>query len=163
MSSVNWATGPAKISPLANVWSLDLILEALRTTCATGTSKLSPEWELGQGDNHVLLEMTERLSHSLHYYQNYFLRRTLVNRGLILPWLSSACANAQAFPTDGANCKDSICNDPQFVLSSYVKGLNKKFVEGGLNGLALMNGRSLVMVFKMHAQKWAKFIQEDSF
>ena len=25
----------------------------------------------------------------------------------------TACANTQALPTDGANCKDSICNDPK--------------------------------------------------
>ena len=29
------------------------------------------------------------------------------------------------------NCKDSICNDPKFVLGSNVKGSNKKFVERG--------------------------------
>ena len=38
--------------------------------------------------------------------------------------LSTAYANAQAFPTDGGNCKDSICNDPKIVLGSHVKGPN---------------------------------------
>ena len=33
---------------------------------------------------------------------------------------STAYANAQAFPTDGANCKDSIRNDPKLVLGSHV-------------------------------------------
>ena len=47
---------------------------------------------------------------------------------------TTACANAQAFPTDDANCKDSICNDPKLVLGSYVKGPNNKFVERGLKG-----------------------------
>ena len=39
---------------------------------------------------------------------------------------STTCANAQAFPTNGANCKDSICNNPKLVLGSYVKGPNNK-------------------------------------
>ena len=39
---------------------------------------------------------------------------------------TTTCANAQAFPTDGANCKDSNCNDPKMVLGSYVKGPNNK-------------------------------------
>ena len=39
---------------------------------------------------------------------------------------STAYANAQAFPTDSANCKDSICNDPKLILGSYVKGPNNK-------------------------------------
>ena len=30
-----------------------------------------------------------------------------------------------------ANCKDSICNDPKFVLGSNVIGPNNKFVERG--------------------------------
>ena len=37
---------------------------------------------------------------------------------------STTCANAQAFPTNGANCKDSICNDPKMVLGLYIKGPN---------------------------------------
>lgn len=28
-------------------------------------------------------------------------------------------------------CKDSICNDPKFVLGSNVKGPNNKFIERG--------------------------------
>ena len=40
----------------------------------------------------------------------------------------------QALPTDNANCKDSICNDPKFVLGSNVKGPNNKFVERGCQG-----------------------------
>ena len=39
---------------------------------------------------------------------------------------STAWANAQAFPTDGTNCKDSIYNDPKLVLGSYVKDSNNK-------------------------------------
>jgi len=46
----------------------------------------------------------------------------------ILVWqrLDSAitCANAQAFPTDGANCKDTIFNDPRMTLGSCVKDPN---------------------------------------
>ena len=54
-----------------------------------------------------------------------------MRKGLSRP---TARANTQAFPTDGANCKDSICNDPQGVLGSNVKGSNNKFVESGLKG-----------------------------
>ena len=43
---VNRAIGLARISPLANVWGIDLMLEAPRTARAIGTSKCSPEWEL---------------------------------------------------------------------------------------------------------------------
>ena len=50
-------------------------------------------------------------------------------------------------------CKDSNCNDPKFVLGLYVKGSNNKFVESGVKGEVLVNGQSLVMVFKMLAQK----------
>ena len=32
------------------------------------------------------------------------------------------------------NCMDSISSDPQFVLGSFVKSPNNKFVEGGLKG-----------------------------
>ena len=45
-NSVNQAIGLARISPLANVWGIDLILEAPSTAHTTGTSKCSPEWEL---------------------------------------------------------------------------------------------------------------------
>ena len=38
---------------------------------------------------------------------------------------STAWANAQAFPIDDANCKDSICNNPKIVLGSYVKRLKQ--------------------------------------
>ena len=31
-----------------------------------------------------------------------------------------------SLPTDGANCGDSICNDPKLVLGSNVKGPNNK-------------------------------------
>ena len=33
-----------------------------------------------------------------------------------------------------STCKDSICNDPKFVLGSNVKGPNNKFVDSGLKG-----------------------------
>ena len=33
----------------------------------------------------------------------------------------TACAKTQALPTDGANCKDSIRDDPKMILDSYVK------------------------------------------
>ena len=36
----------------------------------------------------------------------------------------TAYANTQAFLTDGANCKDTIFNDPRMTLGSYVKGPN---------------------------------------
>ena len=36
----------------------------------------------------------------------------------------TACDNTQAFPTDGANCKDSIRDGPKIVLGLYVKGPN---------------------------------------
>ena len=39
----------------------------------------------------------------------------------------------QTLPTDGANCKNSICNDPKFVLGSNVKGPNNKFVSKELD------------------------------
>ena len=36
-----------------------------------------------------------------------------------------------ALPIDGANCNDSICNDPKLVLGSNIKDPNNKFVEHG--------------------------------
>ena len=36
----------SRVSPLTKVWGIDLMLEALRTACTTGTSKCSPDWEL---------------------------------------------------------------------------------------------------------------------
>ena len=49
----------------------------------------------------------------------------------------TACANTQVFPTDGANCKDSICNDPKLVLGSHVKGPNNKICEAWAEKLGL--------------------------
>ena len=46
----------------------------------------------------MLLEMTKELSQSLVWQE-------------LDP--TTACTNAQVFPTDDANCKDSICNDPK--------------------------------------------------
>ena len=37
---------------------------------------------------------------------------------------TTTCANVQAIPTDGANCRDKIFNDPRMMLGSYVKGPN---------------------------------------
>ena len=37
----------------------------------------------------------------------------------------------QALPTDSANCKDSIYNNPKLVLGLITKGPNNKFVERG--------------------------------
>ena len=76
------------------------MLEAPRTVRATDASKHSPFWNFMLGHNNGLLEVMEGLSRS------------------------TAFANAQAFPTDGANCKDSICNDPKMMLGSHVKGPN---------------------------------------
>ena len=33
----------------------------------------------------------------------------------------TTCAMTQAFPTDGANCRDSIRDNPKIILGSYVK------------------------------------------
>ena len=88
------------ISPSAKVWDVDLTLEAPRTVRATDASKRSPFWNFMLGHNNGLLEVMEGLSQP------------------------TACANAQTFPTDGANCKDSICNDPKMMLGSHIKGPN---------------------------------------
>ena len=51
---------------------------------------------------------------------------------------STAWANAQAFPTDGANCRDSIRDDPKITLGSYVKRAQTiSFVERGFERLGL--------------------------
>ena len=50
----------------------------------------------------------------------------------------TACANTQALPTDGANCRDSIRDDPKIILGSYVKRAQIiSFVEHGFEGLGL--------------------------
>ena len=50
----------------------------------------------------------------------------------------TTCAKTQAFPTDGANCKVSIHNDPKIILGSYVKRAQTiSFVERGFEGLGL--------------------------
>ena len=50
----------------------------------------------------------------------------------------TACANTQAFPTDGTNCRDSIRNDPKIILGSYVKKAQTiSFVERGFERLGL--------------------------
>ena len=88
------------ISSSAKVWDVDLTLEAPRTIRVTDASKRSPLWNFMLGHYNGLLEVMEGLSRFI------------------------ACANAQAFPTDGANCKDSICNNPKTMLGSHVKGPN---------------------------------------
>ena len=85
------------ISPSAKVWDVDLTLEVPRTARATDSSKCSPFWNFMLGHYNGLLEVMEGLSRS------------------------TACATAQAFHTDGVNCKDSICNNPKLILGSYVK------------------------------------------
>ena len=50
----------------------------------------------------------------------------------------TACANTQAFPTDGTNCRDSIRDDPKMILGSYVKRAQTiSFVECGFERLGL--------------------------
>ena len=50
----------------------------------------------------------------------------------------TACANTQALPTDGANCRDSIRDDPKMILGSYVKMARTiSFVERGFERLGL--------------------------
>ena len=70
----------------------------------------------------MLLEMIEGLSRTLVLQE---LDPTMTNRHL--------CQRTN-LPTNGANCKDSICNDPIFVLGSNTKVPNNKFVESGLKG-----------------------------
>ena len=51
---------------------------------------------------------------------------------------STAWANAQALPTDSANCRDSIRDDPKITLGSYVKRPQTiSFVERGFERLGL--------------------------
>ena len=49
----------------------------------------------------------------------------------------TACANTQVFPTDGANCKDSICNDHKMILGSHVKGPNNIICRAWVERLGL--------------------------
>ena len=50
----------------------------------------------------------------------------------------TACANTQALPTDGTNCRDTICDNPKIILGSYVKRAQTiSFVERGFEGLGL--------------------------
>ena len=50
----------------------------------------------------------------------------------------TTCANTQARPTNGANCRDSIRNDPKMILGSYVKRAQTiSFVECGFERLGL--------------------------
>ena len=50
----------------------------------------------------------------------------------------TACANTQALPTDGANCKDLIRDDPKMILGSYVERAQTiSFVERGFERLGL--------------------------
>ena len=62
-----------------------------------------------------------------------------------------ACANTQAFPTDGANCKDSICDDPKMILGSYVERAQTiSFVERGFERLGL--GHQTVVNHGVHTE-----------
>ena len=50
----------------------------------------------------------------------------------------TACANTQALPTDGANCRDSIRDDLKIILGSYVKRAQTiSFVERGFERLGV--------------------------
>ena len=42
-----------------------------------------------------------------------------------------------SLPTDGANCKDSICNNPKLVLGSHVQGPNNKICRAWAERLGL--------------------------
>ena len=53
-----------------------------------------------------------------------------------------------SLPTDGANCKDSICNNPQGVLGSNVKGLNNKICREWAKRLGL--GERIVVSHDVH-------------
>ena len=65
----------------------------------------------------------------------YYNRLLEMMGGLSQP---TACANTQALPTDGANCKDSIRDDPKMILGSYVeKAQTISFVERGFERLGL--------------------------
>ena len=65
----------------------------------------------------------------------YYNRLLEMMGGLSQP---TACANTQALPTDGANCKDSIRDDPKMILGSYVeKAQTISFVEREFERLGL--------------------------
>ena len=49
----------------------------------------------------------------------------------------TAYANTQAFPTDGANCKGTIRNKPNYVGFTREKAQTMSFVERGFEGLGL--------------------------
>ena len=49
----------------------------------------------------------------------------------------TAYANTQAFPTDGANCKDTIRNEPNSVGFAREKAQIMSFVERGFERLGL--------------------------
>ena len=106
------------------MWGVELTLEAPRTVRATDASKRSPFWNFMLGHNNGLLEVMEGLSRSI------------------------VCANAQAFPTDGANCRDSIRNDPKMVLGSHVKGPNNIICRAWAERLSL--GRRTVVSHGTH-------------
>ena len=65
----------------------------------------------------------------------YYNRLLEMMGGLSQP---TVCANIQALPTDGTNCRDSIRDDPNMILGSYVKMAQTiSFVERGFEGLGL--------------------------
>ena len=86
------------------MWGVDLMLEAPRTARATGASKRSLSWDFVLGQQQGVARRDG----------GAFVGPCLIGAR------STACVNAQAFPTGGANCKDSICNDPKLVLGSHV-------------------------------------------
>ena len=57
----------------------------------------------------------------------------------------------QAFPTDDANCKDSICNVPERVLGSYIKGPNNKIYREWAKRLGL--GHRTVVCHGVHVNR----------
>ena len=43
---------------------------------------------------------------------------------LVLPCSTVVLVDALVLPTDGANCRDTIFNDPRMTWGSYIKGPN---------------------------------------
>ena len=63
----------------------------------------------------------------------------------------TVCANTQALPTDGANCRDSIRDDPKIILGSNVKRAQTiSFVERGFERLGL--GHQTVVSRGVHTE-----------
>ena len=73
----------------------------------------------------MLLETMEELSQTLAWQE---LDPTMTNRRL---------CQRTSLPTNGTNCKDSICIDPKLVLDSNVKGPNNKICREWVKRLSL--------------------------